>query len=537
MKKLLNNELLKDILAIVFCFVILWLVVLPLFHPGLFPTFDNISVVRIEEMAKELKAGQFPVRQVADLGRHRGYMLFNFYAPLPFYFSAFLYLLGVNLVGALKRAFLVAFIMGTVSMFLLAKKFFGRLGGIVAAIFFAFSSYFGFDVYTRGGLGEVWALALSPLVFLSFFELSQKKNFIWGFLGATSLAFLILSHNLTAYMVAPFLIAWVIFWRWQNKTRWLILISFLLGFGLSAFFWLPAMAEKSFIWVTYTQRDFQTFQEGLLHNLKEFLFPFPPAKFNFLYFVIPMLVGLCALLDKKIKLIPRKAILISFGFFIVSFLMCWGISAPIWKLFFGFLYIFQFPWRFFIIATLFASFLAGAFVYLLPKRLSLILSIFLVVLVIFLNLGNFRPKTYEFVDKYTPDDPCGTSWGYEYFPTWVKVCLKKDPNIKYEIVSGKAAVKEVKIKPRNYEIQVEGEGESRLRFNEYYYPGWTVFVDDTKAVIDYNNLNGLIEITVLPGKHMVTAKFLDTPIRKFSNIISLSSVIILLFFGLYFKRR
>jgi len=527
----------KDILVFTVCLTLLWLAVLPLFHPGLFPTFDNISVVRIEEMAKELKNGQFPVRHVADLGKHRGYMLFNFYAPLPFYFSAALHLLGVNLVGALKRAFLVAFIIGMVSMFLLAKRFFGRLGGAVAAIFFVFSSYFGFDVYTRGGLGEVWALALSPFVFWSYFELSQKKDFIWVFLGATSLAALILSHNLTAYMVIPFLIAWLIFWGWRSKSRGLILISFLLGFGLSAFFWLPAMAEKSLIWVTYTQRDFQTFQEGLLHNLKEFLFPFPPAKFNFLYFVIPMLVGPYALLDKKIKLISRKAILISFGFFIISFFMCWGISALIWKLFFGFLYIFQFPWRFFIIATLFASFLAGAFVYLLPKKLSLILSIFLVALVIFVNLGNFRPKTYEFVDKYTPDDPCGTSWGYEYFPTWVKVCLKKDPNIKYEIVSGKAVVKEVKIKPRNYEIQVEGEDQSRLRLQEYYYPGWVVFIDDKKTTIDYNNLNGLIEVLVPAGNHMITAKFSDTPIRKSSNIISLSSLIVLLFWGVYFRRR
>lgn len=170
----------------------------PLFHPGLFPTSNNISVVRIEEMRKELDSGQFPVRYVKDLGREHGYMLFNFYGPLPFYTGAVLNKLGINLVGALKRTYLIAFILGTVFMYLLGKKFFGRWGGIVTAGFYTLSPFLGMDTYSRGGLGEVWAISLIPAVlyFLTVYLTNLSQSLL--VFSAIALAALILSHKKTS---------------------------------------------------------------------------------------------------------------------------------------------------------------------------------------------------------------------------------------------------------------------------------------------------------------------------------------------------
>lgn len=538
MKKRFSKELAKDLLGVSVCLALLWLAVLPLFRPGLFPTLDNISVVRIEEMAKELKSGQFPVRHVTDLGRHRGYMLFNFYAPLPFYFGTFLHLIGINLVGALKRTFLVAFILGMISMFLLAKKFFGRLGGMVAAIFFIFSPYLGFDVYTRGGLGEVWALALLPLIFWSFLMLASEKKFVYFFLSTFSLCALLLSHNLAAYITIPFLVAYLILLSHQYEEGKIIGRAFVLSFGLASFFLIPLLVEKSLIWVGYTSQNIIEYKRHFLSLDTFFILSLQQMKFNCLYTIVPLLVVSLFFVKRKKKGFLEKIVIFAFSSFLVSAFMTLSFSAPIWNLFAPLLSILQFPWRFLVISTFFSSFLAGAIVQFFPEnfwRFPLVAALLLLPIVINLPT-NFRPKTYEFVDKYRPEDPCGTSWGYEYFPIWIKACLKKDPDLPIEVVSGKAKLNKVEIKPRFYQAQVEGE-KSRVRLNEYYYPGWTLFVDDKKVAIDYNNWYGLIEFSVPAGKHMIKTQFLDTPIRKISNLISLGSLPLLVIFWFVPWRR
>lgn len=217
--------------------LLLWLAVKPLFHPGLFSTIDNIVVVRVESMANELTHGQFPVRYSSELGRGRGYMLFNFYAPLPFYVGAVLHKAGINLVGAVKRTYLIAFMIAAIGMYFFTKEFFGKIGGIVSAVYFVFSPYFGYDVYWRGGLGEVWAISLLPLVFWLFYKVPK--------IAAFALAALILSHNLTTYMIFPFLLFWIFYcWKTTKKNISVYITPLILGIGMSAFFLAARIYRK-----------------------------------------------------------------------------------------------------------------------------------------------------------------------------------------------------------------------------------------------------------------------------------------------------
>src|SRR5258708_28033380 len=86
--------------------------VLPLFHAGFFPMHDDTQVARVFEMGQALKDGMFPVRWVSDLGYGYGYPVFNFYAPLAYYFGGILVLFGLNALIATKVMFVVG-IMGT----------------------------------------------------------------------------------------------------------------------------------------------------------------------------------------------------------------------------------------------------------------------------------------------------------------------------------------------------------------------------------------------------------------------------------------
>ena len=66
---------------------------------------------------------------------------------------------------------------------------------------------------------------------------------------------------------------------------------------------------------------------------------------------------------------------------------------------------------------------------------------------------------------------------------------------------------------------------ARLRLNTFYFPGWTLTVDGGQRAIDYSNPQGTIEFVLGPGQHAVQFRFGDTPIRWWSTIISLLTLL------------
>ena len=221
----------KRVYLIFLVLILSWFAVAPLFKPGFFSIHDDTQVARVFEMAKALKDGQFPVRFVANLGYGYGYPLYNYYAPLPYYFGAFLNLLGFNLFIATKLMFLAGILLSAVFMYLLVREFWGDLGGVLAALFYLYAPYHALDIYVRGAVGEFWALAMLPWVFWEFANLSKKTPpFRWRRIFRASVAYacLVLSHNLTALIATPFILGWVVFWTLLRKENKLFTIYYLL---------------------------------------------------------------------------------------------------------------------------------------------------------------------------------------------------------------------------------------------------------------------------------------------------------------------
>ena len=538
MKKRIRTIVL-DVSAFVLGGMLLWWAVAPLFHPGLFPTIDNISVVRMEEMAHELKRGQFPVRHVADLGRGRGYMLYNFYAPLPFYIGAAQILAGINPVGALKRTYLLAVLLAFVGMVLLGWTFFGRVGGVVSGIAYVYGPFVGYDIYWRGGVGEIWAMAWLPWVFWAFYGLRQGKRTAMVF-GAISLAGLLLSHNLTTYLAVPFLVFWTGYQTsWHKREIRGLAVSFFLGLGISAFFWIPAVAEKRYLWVSYLQPGIGAMAEGLLGwNIFAVLFSkFVPLVTNWFSFLVPLAIFVYMQMIPSGSPLARRPLKIAGILFCIAIAMTTVLTKPLWTTFYPVFYIVQFPWRFHVFASLFGAFLIGGMVVCVPKKITLVVALGVIAAVMIVIRPNFLPKSYEFVDKYRPEDPCGTTWGVEYLPTWVTTCLKTPASVPMEVVFGDASIANVTKNVRQYEASVTVAQKSVLRVHEYYYPGWTVVVDGKPTPVDYRNRYGLVEFSLMPGSHLVTVAFVDTPTRAVSNVTSLVSLAALVVLTVLLIRR
>ena len=74
-----------------------------------------------------------------------------------------------------------------------------------------------------------------------------------------------------------------------------------------------------------------------------------------------------------------------------------------------------------------------------------------------------------------------------------------------------------------------------ITFNAYYFPGWRAEVDGKNTAIQIGNPYGQIEVKVTPGKHTVEFLWLETPLRKVFDYISLGFLVSAFF--IFFKSR
>src|SRR3990170_5560404 len=222
-----------------------------LLKPGYFPMHDDLQMMRQLSMEKCFLDGQIPCRWVSDMGYGFGYPLFNFYPPLPYLFGEIFRLFAAAFTTTARLTFALSFFVSGVGMFLLAKEFFGRLGGVVAAIFYIWAPYHAVDVYVRGAMNEAWALVFFPLILWTSYKLiscAKKEVLKWSLSLAISYTGLLLSHNLMFLIFTPVFAGWILIHLWQ-KNAWgalpRIFISSIWALGLSAFFTLPAIFENN----------------------------------------------------------------------------------------------------------------------------------------------------------------------------------------------------------------------------------------------------------------------------------------------------
>jgi uncharacterized membrane protein len=533
-----SDSTIEKVSAAIGCVLVVVLAALPLFHAGLFPTMDNISVVRIQSMATQLSSGQFPVRYSSDLAHGHGYELFQYYAPLPYYTGAFLHLVGVNIVGALKRSYFIALLIAASGMAGLSFTFFGLFGAVVSVAAFVFAPYMGFDIYWRGDVGETWAMSFTPWVLWFVFRAMKYAKRSDTVLAGVFWSFVILSHTLTAYMASAFLLGWTLLWnRYMKRSVWSPIFILVISFGLSAFFWLPVALTRGQIWVMHLQGNkSEILAQSLSGSLRDLLFSsFQPVITNWFALCIPLLGAILVLKYSKDS-INRMVVSVSLGLFLFAGFMASKFSGFIWAPLFPVLYIFQFPWRFLTMLTIFGAFLSGGIALASPKYRYVLVAA-MVMIAILVNWNNFRPKLYEFVDRYVPQDPCGTSWGFEYLPIWVKTCLKTSWNTPYQIQSGDIDVFSSQTYPRKVVLQTRSSQRSVIDIDRYFYPGWEARVDGVVIEIGPSYPYGLVEVAVPPGEHSVVFRLQSTWYERVSNYVSTGTAVSVILYIAWRKRR
>ncbi len=523
----------KTVFFVAFCLIFLSLgIIWPFLKSGYFPTDDGEwAVVRLAEMHRELKDLQLPPRWSGFLNHGFGYPLFLFTYPLPYYLGEIFNLLNFGLVNSIKIVFILSVLLSGLTMFLLGSKLWGKWAGLVSALFYLYLPWRLVDLYVRGSIGESLAFVFYPLLFWLAINLTEKKNSLWIASTSLALAGLILTHNVMALLFMPFWLAFMGLLLWQKKELAVLshfISAILLGFSLSAFFWLPAIVEKQSVVVG--KMPIANIWENFVKPLQLIM---PSGGFSFQIGWVHLLGFFLGLLSLRKQRVVGLFFLLSFLTLIILML---APSYPFWH----YLPLFStvdFPWRLLGVMGFLVSLGAGAMVLSSwGKKIAVVLA----VLVILFNLGYAKPaSTFNKGDEYYRTNDATTTSFDELMPVWVKDKPKNKPR---EKVSGLYSKAEVKLAglvfdSKKISFLAEINQTTKVRVNAIYFPGWEAFIDGNQEPIEYDNPQGLITLTVPKGEHSINLDWKNTPVRKISELISLAALITMILFISRFKYR
>ncbi len=543
---------------------VLFLLIIPSFQdllkPGFFPMHDDLQVFRLFQVDKCIHDGQFPCRWVPDAGFGYGYPLMQFYPPMPYYPMELLVLLGLGFFWPVKIIFALAFIFSAWGMYLLAKEFFGKWGGLIASVIYVYSPYHSVDIYVRGALNEAWGMVWFPFVLLYIYRLiiSEKKlrNFI---LLSVAIALQITSHNVMTMVFAPSAILWALFWLWRTKKiiplRELAL-SGVFGVSLAAFFFIPVVLEQKYVHVDSMMVGYFNYLAHFADIKQLFTSRFwgyggstwgPEDGMSFsigqAQWIAAVLASVIAFFKlKKQRTISLMILMLVFLGFVYAFLSH-GRSVEIWKVI-PLLQYAQFPWRLVALIVFYFSFASG---YLATVAVPKIFKPFLVTVII---LGTILTNVEFFkVERHIritiEEKLAGLSWEnqvtggiFDYLPR----SAPKPPGLPAftipVLVDGTGGVLNYRSGTNwlSFDAHISSQS-AKIMLPLYTYPGLVTKVDGQKVTTDIDWELGRVIVNLEQGKHSVESRIGYTKIRLVSDIITLLALVLLVKLILYDRKH
>ncbi|HJX59022.1 hypothetical protein A2V61_04385 [Candidatus Woesebacteria bacterium RBG_19FT_COMBO_47_8] len=523
--------------------------------PGFFGVSDDTLIGWLYEMDRAVKMFQIPPRFVPDLSFGFGYPLFNFVYPLPFYIGEIFHLFGFSLVDAAKLVFGLSIPFSMYFMYKLLRELVDKPLSLAGAVLYVYAPYRATEIFVRGAIGEIVAFVFIPLVALSFIRLTQKDSGIkWIGISALSIAALVLSHNILAYMFFPFaliLLVVLIISAKQDKITYLLrsFWAIILGLLASAYFWFPAIYESGLVKYSTVYNYFDHFA-----TLKQLITPYfgygasVPGPYDGMSFYIGIIGLLTVVVGGALAIkswkgfgVKEKTVLIwAIGIFVLSIFMMNHRSDILWKSI-PLLPYFQFPWRF-LTMIVFSSplFLIGFSKF---KHARIVAGV-IIVAAIALNFLYFKPEKFlgradeYYVDRYIPYPAASAEYrrtSEEYLR------LPKDNLVRpsmvypraYSNVRANLIIEE--INPLDARIVTNYPEEFILSYNKYNFPGWVAKIDGVGTDILSGVPYGQISLKVPGGTHEVVVEYREAPLRKVTNFVSLGAITTAMF--LVIKRK
>lgn len=532
-----------NFLTLLIFFGALLIILFPLLNNSFYESHDGEAhVARINAYYHAFLDGQFPPRWAGNLNFTYGSPIFLFYYPLPGYLGALIHAFGISLENSFKLLIALIYIGSAASMFLWARQLFKKETAFLATFLYILLPYHILNLYVRGDIAELLALAFIPLTFYSIEKIVKTQKWFYVSLGALSYGFLILSHNGISLLFSPIILMYMLIRVRGKKALLQCFVILILGLLVSSYFWFPALSESQYTNAHLFIKDMYKnhFPSFLQLIYSPWAFGADVAKPNGLSPQIGPISVLFVILGVYF-FVKKKSKNINLGFwlavFFIAVFMSLSISTPLWA-YIPILRLFEFPWRFTAVSSFAAVLVAG---YVLDRfdkktgpKTSLALVIIMLALAIpMLKVNKYVARSDNFYQKYT-----GTTDYHGAASTiWTAGDPGKLPKAPAEIIEGEGRIQNYKKKSQIHEYVVNAKYDIRILENTIFYPGWLVKVDNVLTNVEFQDYHyrGLITFRVPKGKHNVKVFFVEPRNRKIANLISVAAFMVVIFIGVISK--
>ena len=516
--------------------------------------------------------GQWLPRWIDAQAYGYGLPVFNYYAPLVYYFYIFIDLVFRNAVLSIKWIYILPMILSIICGYIYLRKYCSAIATTIATVFIALSPAIHMYVYNNNWPGSVWAI---PFLFLllygidSFENSSSSKNLKSFLITSLSYGLLCLTHIATAFTFTLLLVPYFLLNLNIHRTKAFVKNFFLslgLGGSLAAFYLLPAILEKNLVHAD------EVLKRGPLWDFsKNFLYTFLDrdvnegyawAIFDHRYYEVGnALFGLAVFICIIVLVLNMDWIKRFFKepfrvtsaitMFTISFLMMTPLSFFIWLMIKP-LHTIQFPWRFTSLIIPFGALLLAYSFDLITKlnkekrfnpEYKVIAYTTSILLAILFYVDFINAYRWKWVPEHTLLKAAKSiSWSNEEYrpnltgdPNWRNIDLGQDFSPQIDSSNSNTDISVQKWISHSRIFEVFSEIPHSIRLKTFYFPGWNIYVDGKKIDASMDPKMGSIIFNVAPGKHEIRIEFELTPIRKYSIYISLFSLLVFIYLSIKFK--
>lgn len=523
-----------------------------------------VDLARAEAFHAAVTSGDFTPRWLPDFYYRYGSPIFNFYAPLTYYVIEAFRVVGWDGLWSLKLAYLFFWAAAIFGMFLFAGEVIDRDGAAAAAAAYGVAPYLLVDIYVRAGIAEFACFGWLPWLFWALARTARYQGNAAPLVAALTYAGLVLTHNITAMIVTPIALVFLPFAapNWRGAGRAASTIG--LGVLLSAFFWLPALAEMKHVHaLSSLTGGFFQFSNHFLTPAQLFVSkwdfgssqPGPDDGMGFMFgsllwlavLAVPLLIALPRT-RKQLDNIPLP--LFFAGGALVCLVMTQGFVAWLWRLL-PMIDFVQFPWRFLLPASFLAATALATIPALLVERWRPYAAWGLLIVAVLLSLPFFRARymfhdveknAFAFVFEDSADIASHqpnlrrpdlyltignirrlgvtSTARHDYLP---RDCVQPPQAEPQQAVESRDEDVEVLSSRWGYPVvsaEVRAAVQGEVVANQFFFPGWSASVDDVHVPVRTEPVTGRMIVTVTPGHHLVEFRFGATLVRLFATLLS-----------------
>jgi len=507
---------------------------------------------RIVEFAKVMLDGQIPAVWAPDLSAGHGQPLFEFSPPLLYLAAMPFYATGFNITDSIQFGLAFLFLLGAAAFYRVGRMLTdSRAAALGAAAAWLFAPYLALDLNVRAAFAEAAAVAVLPIVLLGFLRVLERPTLPRIALGAVAVSLLLQAHSAISLLSLPALVLIVLLvtgTTWREDAQLSVgqriapiaagAAAMLLGFGLSAYVWMPSVFEKNLVHV-------ERLKEGLLNWSRHFALPAqliwsawgfgysgPGAHKGLSLAVGPLhlalaVAGFVFAIRSKRKHAKGYAI----AFALAALIGCWlstDGALVIWQHVEMLQYL-QFPWRALVLPGLFLPLLAVFLFERIGTRWTLVAGLALVLF----NLPHTEPKDYLTFDDeyYAPTSIAAqginTLTREEFEPRWVGSSRPAYDPRGLAGVGSAIETEEVSHTSWRQVYSVRTAEAVAVQSTTFFYPGWQVYVDGRKVPVAPVADRGTMQFALPAGQHQVVLELKRTGIRAVALGITEASLLAL----------